>query len=459
MRMTAAEVAGHLDGRVEGSPEVVLTSAEVDSRRLSKGSLFVALPGARCDGHAFVGAALETAAAALVRQQAQLPSPPAGRALIRVMDPLQAYHRLARVENDRRRWQVVAITGSLGKTSSKDFLAHILAPHARTGASSGNRNSTLGLPAQLLSQPADVDIFVAEAGMSHPGELDTLGAILHPEILLYTRLAPVHTEFFPDMEGIVRAKGELLAHLDPAGTLIVNADDPRQQAWLAATSARHLTYGTTEADVRLEEVVDRGLLGSRFRLLAGDQRTAVELPLAGAHQRENLLAAAAAAWALGLSLEQIAAAATTLQAAQHRGRIQRLANGATVVDDCYNASPVAMAQLLDLLRSSDGRRVAVLGEMYELGHLAEAAHAELGQRAARSCDLLLAVGGTLARTLAESASNAGLAPHSIHHVADSAAAAELLAGLLQAHDVVLVKGSRGVGLEAVVQALAEDGVS
>ncbi|HQP43805.1 MAG TPA: Mur ligase family protein, partial [Thermoanaerobaculales bacterium] len=259
--MTALDVARAVGGDLAGDPSVMITGAEVDSRRVRTGDLFVALPGERCDGHQFVAEALAAGAAALVRGSAGLTAPE-GRALIRVEDPLAAYWELARRERERRRWTIAAVTGSVGKTTVKDFLAHLLGRQRPTGASTGNRNSTLGLPAELLSQPDQIEVFVAEAGTSRFGELDRLGGILRPiGVLVYTRIAPVHTEFFGGLDGIVRAKGELLAHLDRAGTLVINAGDPRQQGYAAATGARVLRYGDG-GEARIELLEDRGLLGT-----------------------------------------------------------------------------------------------------------------------------------------------------------------------------------------------------
>jgi len=450
--MTALEVARIVGGAVAGEAGVVITGAEVDSRRVRPGDLFVALPGERCDGHQFVASALAVGAAALVRSTAELAPPPAGRALVRVADPLSAYWELARHERERCGWTVAAVTGSVGKTTVKDFLAHLVGRQRPTGATTGNRNSTLGLPAQLLSLPAATEVFVAEAGMSRPGELDLLGRILRPiGVLVYTRIAPVHTEFFADgLEGIARAKGELLPHLDPAGTLVINAADPRQAAYAEATAARVLRYGDG-GDAWIERLEDRGLLGTSFDLVVPGGRSRVELEVAGRHQAENLLAAATAGTALGLTANEIADAAQDLRAAPHRGRVYRLPGGAVLVDDSYNASPVAVARMLELLAAAPGRRIAVLGEMYELGALTDEAHREVGVQAARSCELLLAVGAAAARRLAEAARAAGL--EAVELVADADEAARVLGARLAAGDVVLVKGSRGVGLDRTVAAL------
>jgi UDP-N-acetylmuramoyl-tripeptide--D-alanyl-D-alanine ligase len=450
MRMTAGELARIVGGTLAGDAEALITGAEVDSRRMRPGDLFVALPGERRDGHQFVAAALGIGAAALVRHEPGS-APPPGTAVIRVEDPLRAYWELARSERERRGWTVAAVTGSIGKTTVKDFLARLVGRQRPTGASTGNRNSTLGLPAELLSQPAGVEIFVAEAGMSRPGELDTLGRILHPiGVLLYTRIAPVHTEFFDGLEGIVRAKGELVPHLDPAGTLVINAADPRQAAYAEATTARVLRYGA-DGDARIEKLEDRGLLGTSFDLVLPGGRARVELRVAGRHQAENLLAAATAASALGLTADQVAGAAGELEAAPHRGRVYHLPVGAVLVDDSYNASPVAVARMLELLAAAAGRRVAVLGEMFELGELADEAHRAAGAQAARCCELLLAVGGAAARRLADAARAAGL--DAVELVGDAGEAASFLAARLRPGDIVLVKGSRGVGLDRTVAAL------
>jgi UDP-N-acetylmuramoyl-tripeptide--D-alanyl-D-alanine ligase len=456
--MTVAEIARVVGGRIEGTGEAIVCGVEVDSRRVAGGDLFVALPGAHHDGHEFTLMALETAAAALVRDDAALSAPPTGRALVRVNDPLAAYHELARHERRQRPWRVAAVTGSVAKTTTKDFLAALLAPHHRTGATGGNRNSTLGLPAELLSQDTEIEIFVAEAGMSRAGELAVLGEILRPQVLVYTRIAPVHTEFFPDLSGIVRAKAELLPWLDPDGVLVINADDPSQRGFAEQTRARVLWYGAPDAEARIEDVEDQGLLGSRFKLVLPDGEAMVELAPPGRHQAENLLAAAAGASAFGITADQVAATAPTLCAPEHRGRIFRLSDGISLVDDSYNASPLAVRRMLELLGRAPGRRVAVLGEMYELGALAAEAHHHAGEDAAGTCDLLVVVGGDDAERIAAGARAAGMPDGLVHRVAGAEDAAELLAHVLRRDDVVLVKGSRGVGLDRMVAALVGDEV-
>jgi UDP-N-acetylmuramoyl-tripeptide--D-alanyl-D-alanine ligase len=235
--------------------------------------------------------------------------------------------------------------------------------------------------------------------------------------------------------------------------LVINADDPHQLEFPSQTSARVLRYGARDAEARIEAWEDRGLLGSSFRLVLPGSAARVELSLPGLHQAENLLAAAAAATAFDVTAEQVAATARELCAPEHRGRILNLPENISVVDDSYNASPLAMRRLLDLLARVSGRRVAVLGEMYELGEMAAEAHAQVGREAAASCDVLVAVGGTNASRLSEAARAAGLAAADIHVAEDAAGAADVLRRLLKTGDVVLVKGSRGVGLDLTVAAL------
>ncbi len=454
MRATVDQVATLIGGRTVGDGSAVILGAEVDSRRLRDGDLFVALAGARQNGHDFVKQSLTTATAAMVCDDFELAEIPDSRALIQTRDPLASYHSLAEHERTRRAWTIVALTGSVGKTTTKDFLAHLLAGRFITGASQGNRNSTLGLPAQLLRQPEDIEVFVAETGMSQPGELHQLGTIVKPNLLLYTRIAPVHTEFFPDVAAVARAKAELVPHLQPGGILVINADDPYQQSF-PVPHARTIHYGSPTSSVRLESIKNNGLLGSSFNLVIDGNQDTVELALPGLHQAENFLAAAAAAWALGVPIDELASRAHGLKAAPHRGEVRTVRDNVTLVDDSYNASPLAMRRLLELLEISPSRHVAVLGEMYELGERSLAAHRDVGQQAAGACDLLIAVGGSEAAILAAAAIDAGLPPAEVVHAKDAAAAADALDARLQSNDVVLVKGSRGVGLDRTVAALIE----
>jgi UDP-N-acetylmuramoyl-tripeptide--D-alanyl-D-alanine ligase len=457
MQLTASEAAAVMGAECRGSGEVLLTGAEVDSRLVGPGDLFVALPGARVDGHDYVAQALEHGAAALVRRGFVPPPIPPGRALLVVAEPLVAYHCLAGAVARRRSWTIAALTGSVGKTTTKDFLAAVVARRRTTGASGGNRNSTLGLPAELLSQPEDIDVFVAEAGMSHRGELELLGRILEPEVVIYTRIARAHTEFLGGLAGVIDAKAELLAHMPSGGRLVINHDDPNQRSFpgRAVSGARVVHYGRDAPEICYELLEDLALRGTRARLSTPDGDADVHLRLPGAHQLENLVAATAGAWALGVPVEAVAEAAPELRAARHRGEIHEV-DGTTVVDDAYNASPAGMASALDLLGRSTGRRVAVLGGMFELGPEAETAHREIGALAADRADLLILVGGDDAFWFADGAAAAGFDSSRIHRVEDAEAAGHVVRELAQPGDVLLFKASRGVALERAIEILRGD---
>ncbi len=442
----AAALGAALLGRGDGS----VRGVAIDSREVQPGHLFVALPGERTDGHAFVAdAARRGAAAALVAR----PLPEVAVPQLVVADTLAALQRLAERERDRRAFRLVAVTGSVGKTSTKTLLAALLATTFPTGATDKSRNSQAGFPAELCNQRDGIAWMVAELGMNHAGELDRLGRIARPDALLYTTVAPVHLEFFPDLDAIAEAKAELIPHLDPSGLLVVNDADPRVAGFARRFAGRSIGYGVPETSaVWLAAFASRGLEGSTFTLRGRDLHLPVTLPLAGRHNADNFVAAATTALALGVPPDAIRARARTLEPPPRRGVVRRLSSGITVVDDSYNASPAAVRCVLELLAETPGRHVAVLGEMLELGPAAPALHAEVGAVAGRVAALVVAVGGTNAAALATAA-----APATTLLVPDAAAAIELVPPLLQAGDVVLVKGSRGVGLDRLVDALVEVG--
>ena len=446
MRRSLADLARRLDARLEGDGTRTVTGAAIDSRAVRAGDLFVALPGARTDGHNFVTqAAAPGAAAALVQRTLPVDLPQ-----VVVTDALAALQRLARVERAEAAYRLAAVTGSLGKTTTKEFLAALLGSTFRVGFTKGSRNSQAGFPAEICSQPEGIAWMVAELGMNHANELDRLGAIAQPDALLYTVVAPVHLEFFPDIDAIAEAKAELIRHLRRDGVLVLNAADPRIAAFAPRFDGNVVRYGMHgDADLWLDSYQERGLLGSRFLLTGSLGTVEVDWQLPGRHQAENLLAAATLALAVGVPPAAIRPAAATLRPAPHRGEVHRLeSSGVTVVDDSYNSSPRAAAALLALLAATPGRHVAVLGEMLELGGTSLALHREVGRRAAAAADVVLAVGGDPAAELARAANGA-----QAHHVSNAAEALRLLRGLLRSGDVVLVKGSRGIGLDVVVDGL------
>lgn len=453
MKMRIEQAAALVGAGIEGAAGATLLGAEVDSRRVHPGDLFIALSGEHADGHDFVVEALKRCTAALVRRDFSLPEIPSGKALLRVEDPEQAYHGLAAAERSQRGWKVLTLTGSLGKTTTKDMLLKILQRSFKAGANRGNRNSTLGLPAEILSQEEDVEVFIAEAGMNHAGELRLLGEITRPNILLYTRIAAVHTAFFPTMKDLLAAKMELLPHLNPEGCLILNADDPLQTSFAGQVSADTLFYGIECGDVHVERLEDRAFEGTLGRLCIGQKSAEFELPVAGRHQLMNFLAAAAGASAFGMEIDEIAAAASGMKPSSHRGELRHPVEGVLLVDDSYNASPVAMEENLRLLSLAPGRRIAVLGEMFELGEESLEAHRRIGDIAARSADLLICVGAEAAGELCAGAAASGMPDTHRIHAEDAETAAELLSGLMDTGDTILVKASRGIGLDRLVTRL------
>ncbi len=448
MRRTLGELATLLDGAATGPARTVLSRVAIDSRAAGPEHLFVALPGARVDGHDFVAdAARRGAAAAMVSRRVD-----GGLPLLEVGDTTLALQRLAAVERRDRPARLVGVTGSVAKTTTKEYLAGLLASTFTVARTAGSRNSQVGFPAEVCNQPDDTQWMVAELGMSRPGELDRLGAIARPDALLYTVVAAAHTEFFTDLDAIAAAKAELIPHLRADGVLVLNAADPRVAAMAGRFPGRSVLYGSPGAGALwIEGYRPRGLLGARFTLVGPGRRIDVDWSVAGRHQADNLLAAACCALELGVAADAVGAAAGLLRPAPRRGEVHRIDGGVTVVDDSYNASPAAVQRLLELLAASPGRRVAVLGEMLELGSLATDAHREAGRRAAASADLLVAVGGPPAAELAAAARAAGM--REVWHVEDAAAVVPLLADRLADGDVVLVKGSRGVGLDRTVDAL------
>lgn len=445
MRRSVAAVARLTSARVAGDAGVLVTGVAIDSREVRPGNLFVALPGARVDGHDFVADAQAHGAAAVLAARKVDTSLP----VLLVEDTLCALHCLAAAERFPPRFKLAGITGSVGKTTTKEFLAPLLATTFATGSSRGNRNSETGLPVEICNQPDGIDWMVAEMGMNHAGELDRLGVVARPDAMLYTVIAPVHIEFFGTLEAIAEAKAEVLPHLHPEGVLVLNAADPFSPLFASRFCGHTVRYGAPQdSALWLEDFRGSGLRGACFALRSASNHATVEWSLAGRHQADNLLAAAACAVALGVPLERVPAVAQTLAPAPRRGQVHVLGRDVTLVDDSYNASPVAVEAVLALLAETPGRRIAVLGEMRELGEASAELHRRVGRAAAAAADILVAVGGELAAVMVEAA--AGI---EVHRAADAVAAAELVRGVLRPGDVVLVKGSRGVQLDRAVDAL------
>jgi UDP-N-acetylmuramoyl-tripeptide--D-alanyl-D-alanine ligase len=429
-----------------------LTGVSIDSRTIGPGALFVAVRGPRFDGHDFLAeAAGKGAAAALVQREGLAP---AGLPLVRVADTTTGLSRLARHVRREAALPVVGVTGSVGKTTTKDMTAHLLATRGPVLKTEGNLNNQYGLPLTLLRLTPEHTAAVLEMGMSGPGEIRALSTLAEPDVATITRVAPVHLEFFPSVDAIAEAKAEILEGLRPGGTAVLNGDDPRVRAIGERFRGRVLWFGRDRrGDVSAESW--RGTAsGMRFDLRLAGQTVEVALPLAGPHFVTSFLAAAAAAHVLGVSPEAMAEAATGLRPARHRGEVVRLGEGVTLLDDCYNSSPEALEAAVVALALLPGRRrVAVLGDMLELGPAGPMLHHAAGQSLAGRVDVVVGV-GALASEIVEGAREAGVPVASLHHFPAAQDAAAAVGDLVRPGDAVLVKGSRGVRLEAVVDAIA-----
>ena len=453
--MALADVAAATGGRVVAGPGgVQVAGVTIDSRRVEPGQLFVAIAGPRFDGHDFLAeAASRGAAASLVHRDV---APPAGMSVVRVADTTRGLADLARHARAQAEVPVVCVTGSAGKTTTKDMAAALLQTRGPVLKTEGNLNNQYGLPLMLLRLRPEHSAAVLELGMSAAGELRVLSGIARPDVAVITLVAPVHLEFFESVDAIAAAKAEILEGLAEGGAAVLNGDDPRVKRIGEAHRARGgrvVWFGRDRAYDVSAEGWKGTVHGMRFTLRVGGEAEDVALPLPGPHFLTNFLAAAAVAHELGIGIRAIAETATTLKAASHRGEVLSLGQGITVLDDCYNSNPTAVeAAVVALGLAARGRRVAFLGDMLELGPTGPALHEQTGEKVGGQLDLLAAV-GPLAQGFLEGARRAGRAPQALVAFPDSAAAAAAAPDLVRAGDAVLVKGSRGVRMETIVEAL------
>jgi UDP-N-acetylmuramoyl-tripeptide--D-alanyl-D-alanine ligase len=442
-RALAAEITAR-----EG-PEAAFKRAVIDSRLVESGDLFVALPGERVDGHDFALDAAQRGASGLL-----LSRPVAGAEDLPrfvVHDTLLALQRLAVAWRDALpHLEVVGVTGNVGKSTTKLITAAVLGTRYLVQAHRANYNNEIGVPLCLLELQPDTERGVIEMGMYTTGEIALLCEWTHPRIGIVLNVGPVHLERAGSLDAIARAKRELPEALPPGGHAILNIDDPLVEAMIPHTSARVWRTGTSPAaEVRGTDVVSRGAAGFEFRLTHEDRSRRVHVPLPGGHLVSNVLAAAACGLADGIAFDDVCAALTALDVPT-RLTIHRLPDGVTILDDTYNASPVATIAALDLLGETPGRRLALLGDMLELGDLSAAEHARVGRHAAEVVDVLFTV-GRLARGISDAAHGAGL--DAATHCDSKDEALERVRAELRAGDVLLVKASRALALETVVQAL------
>jgi UDP-N-acetylmuramoyl-tripeptide--D-alanyl-D-alanine ligase len=488
-RMGLAEIAAATRGNLAlgaGAPAAgadrTIDGWSIDSRSLAPDDMFFAIVGPRVDGHDFVDAALERGAAGAVVARGGPGRWPRAAALVKVADTTRALQDLGGHARRRRALRVVGITGSAGKTTAKEMTAAVLATRWRTHRSQGNLNNTWGLPLTLLRMPDDAEAAVLEMGMSSKGEIARLVEIADPDIGVILNVLRVHLEHFSGIDAIAAAKGELFAGMRRDAVAVWNADDPRVARLGRTFPGPSLAFGLTGRgrEVTAEDVACDGVRGTRFVLRRGEARAQVRLALPGRQHVHNALAAAAVGFACGLEAEAIARGLATVEPAAMRGVLHRRPDGAEVLDDSYNSNPAAMERAIELLSEASprGRRILAAGDMLELGPYASRAHARVGALAAGAgLDLFVAVGPLMEKA----ASAAGGSPRGtrgtggagrgrgagsardgarrraaameVRHFGDAAEAARWLAGAIRPGDLVLVKGSRGMRMERIVQAL------
>jgi UDP-N-acetylmuramoyl-tripeptide--D-alanyl-D-alanine ligase len=450
MKLPLARIAEFLSATGEFDHKAVAQGYGIDTRTIQPGQLFFAVKGERLDGHDFVPQALEKNVAAAVVRKDQLARYPVKTRLMAVDDTLAALQTLATAV--RRVWAkpLIGVTGSAGKTTTKEAIAHVLSARFRVLKSEGNFNNHFGLPLMLLKLEPEQDMAVIEMGMSHAGEIAVLAKIAQPEIGVVTCVAPVHLEFFDSIASIARAKYELVASLPTGGTAVLNADDEYVSQFGRDFRGKVVTFGMRpQADVRAENIHARGPAGSVFDLVVGSCREKATLPLVGTHNIYNALAAVAVGLERGLTPSQAVEALASLVPADKRGQVVQVGN-ITVINDCYNSNPKALDAMVDALASMPAqRRIVVAGEMLELGPAGEQLHQRSGQHMVdRKIDILLGVRG-LAQKMVETAKRKGM--HAAF-VSTPEEAGEWLARETRVGDVVLLKASRGVKLEDALAA-------
>ena len=462
--LTAGDVAAATAGEIlQGSPAMTIAGISIDSRKLGAGDFFVAIRGERFDGHQFVGDVLARGASGVLLDT--LPGDLASSrdraanapVLIRAKDTTVALQAVARHVRRLAGCRVVAITGSAGKTTTKEVTAELLSARYRVFRNKGNLNNHIGLPLSLLELRDKPDVAVVELGMNHHGEIRTLVGIAEPDVRVWTNVGDAHLGFFESPDAIADAKGEILEYAASDTLLVANANDGRIMSRAADFAGRVVTFGIeTQADVEARGVEALGLEGTAAAIHTRHGEARIRTPLLGMGNLANVLAATAVALELGVSLSDVVERVADLRPAAHRGELLRLPGGVTIVDDSYNSSPSALLRALETIGAATGsaRKAAVLGEMLELGAHAERLHAECGRAAAGAgLDWLIAVGGAAARSMATAAVSSGMPSGAVVHVANREEAAAVTLERVRPGDLILVKGSRGIGTDFVVDRL------
>lgn len=445
--MTLREIAAASEGRFCGDASLLdgsVSDVVIDSRVAKAGTLYVPIRGERFDGHDFIGAARENGAICVLSEHPLVEEP-----YILVPDTLLALQRIAAHYRNKFSIPVIAISGSVGKTSTKEMLAAVLSVRFNVLKTIGSMNNQTGVPLTLFRLDGSHDAAVIEMGTNHFGEIDALAKIVSPTVCLLTNIGVAHIEFFGSREGILKGKCEMLPYLRKGGRIIVNGDDD-----LLSTVPGAMRYGVGErCDLRAVDIAECGLDGMEFTAVYGDTRARVRVPSPGGHAVSNALAAMSAGLSLGMRLDELARGVAAFEPPSGRMSIQHTARY-TVLDDSYNANPNSVMAAIDVLEKVGGRRVAILGDMLELGAQTDEYHEVVGMYAARhGIDLILCVGPNSEQTFLGAHA---IAPHRTRYFETLESLRSILPYLLREQDTVLVKGSRGMHLERIVELLTQE---
>ncbi len=452
--MTPCRIAEVCGGIYHGTKETGIREIEsitTDSRQAAEGCLFVAVKGERVDGHDFIPSVFEKGAACVVCERE--PEHPSG-SWIQVKSSLQAIKDMAEFYRKQLDIQVVGITGSVGKTSTKEVIASVLSEKYRVLKTLGNFNNELGLPLTVFRLREEHQIAVLEMGISDFGEMHRLSKIARPDVCVITNIGQCHLEYLKDRDGVLRAKSEIFDFMQPEGRIVLNGDDDKLSAVQEVKGVNPLFFGVESGrEIYADEIEPRGLKGIRCRIHAGEESFGVQIPIPGFHMVLNALAATAVGISMGLTTEQVKSGIEKLQSLG--GRFHMIEKGdMLIIDDCYNANPVSMKASLDVLKDAERRTVAVLGDMFELGENEASLHREVGVYAGEKGINLLICTGELSSHMAEAAIRAG-GCETVVHVPNLERLMEVLPRLVQGDDTILVKASHGMHFEKVVELLSE----
>jgi UDP-N-acetylmuramoyl-tripeptide--D-alanyl-D-alanine ligase len=459
--ITLGWVADATGGEIRsGDPDAAVGAVSTDSRTLGPGDFFVALRGPRFDGHRFVAQAIDRGAAGVMVERGVEIDVPLRSAVIDVGDTTAALQALAHAVRMAVATRVVVITGSAGKTTTKDAIAVLLSGRFQVVKNQGNLNNHIGLPISLMQLREVPDVAVMELGMNHAGEIGVLVAIAKPDVRVWTNVGDAHIGFFASPDALADAKAEILEGAAPHDVLVCNADDPHVMERVGDFGGRTVTFGTAEgANVRARHIDELGIDGTRAIVTTPAGERTLACPLLGRGNLFNVLAATAVALEFGISLDDVGQAVRGLRPSARRGVVHRLRHGVVLIDDSYNSSPSALRAALDAVHKETRalRKVAVLGEMLELGAYGPSLHEQCGRAVALAgVEVLYAIGGDSARSLVSGALSGGLSPANVMYLETSEQAAPLVASAIRDRDLVLVKGSRGIGTDLIVDRIVAE---